>query len=126
MSNYIYQDKLKQVHSLFKSGCRLEGSMSALNALGIVSKPVPTYPRPAPAGSNEAGSSEMHSRMATAYAGNHRPTSPAYFASGGSPEQQSFVQPGLSAELLQLLSDNPEELQRLLSLKNKSKTKKGD
>ena len=101
--------------------------MTALNAFGIVSKPVPSYPgRPAPAGSSEAGSSEMHSRMAAAYAGNHRPASPAYYGSGGSPEQQLFVQPALSAEILQLLTDNPEELQRLLSLKNKSKTKKSD
>jgi hypothetical protein len=101
--------------------------MTALNAFGIVSKPVPSYPgRPAPAGSSEAGSSEMHSRMATAYAGNHRPSSPAYFGAGGSPEQQSLIQPALSAELLQLLTDNPEELQRLVNLRNKSKTKKSD
>jgi hypothetical protein len=114
LTQYIYQDKQKQLHSLFKSGCRLEGGMSALNALGIVTKPVPSYPRPAPVGSNEAaGSSEMHSRMGTPVAGNLRPPSPAYFSSGGSPEQQSEIQPVLSAELVRLLNDNPDELQRL-------------
>ncbi len=126
MTQYIYTDKLKQVHSLFKSGCRLEGSMSALNSLGIVTKPVPSFPRPAPAGSNEPGSSEMHSRIGSFPAVNLRPQSPANFGPGGSPDQQSEIQPALSAELLQLLMDNPEELQRLLNLKKKGKGKNSD
>ncbi len=118
MTQHIYTDKLKQVHSLFKSGCRLEGSMSALNALGIVTKPVPSFPRPAPAGFNDPGSSS--------YAMNRRPPSPANFGPGGSPDLQSEIQPALSAELLQLLNDNPEELQRLLNLRKKGKGKNSD
>ena len=126
MTQHIYTDKLKQVHSLFKSGCRLEGSMSALNALGIVTKPVPSFPRPAPAGFNDPGSSEMQSRIGTSYAMNHRPPSPANFGPGGSPDLQSEIQPALSAELLQLLNDNPEELQRLLNLRKKGKGRNSD